>query len=81
MEALFTLADKFAVFVRDDLVPFFTVVPDRLGFPYYNLLDAAWDTATVRWPFDYSMGEFILIYGVTGMLVYRLVKFFTDIIF
>ena len=76
MENLFSMAGRLLAFLRDDLVPFFSEIPSHLAFPYYDISEGAWDTYNVPWPFDCSLGEFLLFNGLVFILSYRLYRYF-----
>ena len=85
MAVFLRFASQFLGFLRDTLVPFFTEVPDGLPYIYleYSLSarDFVWRVGHLPWLFgDVTFGEFLLVTGLTGLLVFRLIKFFLDII-
>lgn len=85
MAVFLRFATNFLDFLRDTLVPFFTEVPKGLPYLYleYSLVEGefVWRVGQMPWLFgDVTFGEFLLVTGLTGMLVFRLIKFFTDII-
>lgn len=81
---IFNIADMFFKFLREELVPFFTMPISSFEFPIAYPSGDGWDYFLVELPWlfpNHTFGEFILIGGLLFFICYRFVKFFTDIVF
>lgn len=84
MFILLEWSQMFMDFMVNSVVPFFTEIPEGIDIFYFSftLLDGfQLRTLTLPWLFgNYSFGEFILVYGLLGIIGIRLIKLVWDVL-
>jgi hypothetical protein len=78
MREVILLGIRLLEFLRDEILPWLTTVPDSIDIPLYSPITGSWFDLSIPWLFGVTPLEYFLISGLLSILAVRIVKFFLD---